>query len=233
MKVSVDMNYKIFCDESCHLQNDGWDVMVLGALKCPEDEYEKIKADIKAIKLKHKTPFEIKWQKLSNSRIELYKELIDYFMDSNLTYRAVIVINKRDLDHHQFSQTHSEFYYKTYYLVLKKMMQASDTYKIYMDFKDTKGREALDELTEIFNNSKELPLPYMQHIRADESQLIQLADLFTGAVSYKNRDLDQSETKQTVIAYLEERLGLNLDMTSPYKFTKFNLFIQDPKKVSK
>lgn len=34
------MNYKIFCDESCHLQNYGWDSMTLGALKCPSDPEE-------------------------------------------------------------------------------------------------------------------------------------------------------------------------------------------------
>ncbi len=232
MKASVDMNYKIFCDESCHLQNDGWDVMVLGALKCPEDDYEQIKNDIKAIKLKHKNQFEIKWVKLSKSRLDLYKELIDYFMSSSMTYRAVIVINKKDLDHNKFTQTHSQFYYKTYHLVLKKIMNISDSYKIYMDIKDTKGREALDKFIEVFQNSRELPTPYMQHIRADESQFLQLADLFTGAVSYKNRDLNQSDTKSEIIRYLEEKLTMNLDMTSPYRCNKFNLFIQDPKKVS-
>jgi hypothetical protein len=28
--------FKIFCDESCHLEKDTSNVMVLGALSCPE-----------------------------------------------------------------------------------------------------------------------------------------------------------------------------------------------------
>jgi len=222
------MHFKIFCDESCHIQNDGWNHMILGALRCPQNEYEKIKNDIKSIKLKHHTPFEIKWTKLSKSRLALYKELIDYFIDSSMAYRAVIVMNKNALDHEKFHQTHSEFYYKTYYLVLKELMNRQSSYKTYMDIKDTHGKKALMALEKVFENSKELPVPFMQHIRSDESQLLQLSDLLTGAVSYKNRDLNSSEIKLELVHYLEERLGIRLDMTSAKSYSKFNLFIQDP-----
>lgn len=225
------MDYKIFCDESCHLQNDSWDIMSLGAIKISADEYEKIKSDIKEIKLKHKNPFEIKWTKLSYSRMPLYKELIDYFIDSNVSFRIVTIINKQDLNHHAFSQTHSEFYYKTYYLVLKKIMNEYDSYKVYMDLKDTRGKEALTNLIEVFQKSHELPTPFMQHIRADESQFLQLADLFTGAVSYKMRNLKSSKIKLEIIDYIERRLKIQLNTTSSYSYEKFNRFIQDPKKV--
>ncbi len=225
------IEYKIFCDESCHLQNDGWDIMSLGAIKLPSDEYEKIKDNIKEIKLKHKNPFEIKWTKLSYSRMPLYKELIDYFIDSSMTYRVVTIINKQDLNHDMFNQTHSEFYYKTYYLVLKKIMNEYDSYKVYMDLKDTRGKEALTNLKDVFKNSYELPIPFMQHIRADESQLLQLTDLFTGAVSYKMRGLDGSKIKLEIIDYIERRLGIRLNTTSSFSNEKFNKFIQDPKKV--
>jgi hypothetical protein len=223
--------YKIFCDESCHLQNDGWDIMSLGAIKLPANEYEKVKNDIKEIKLKHKNPFEIKWTKLSYSRMPLYKELIDYFIDSTISFRVVTIKNKQYLNHDIFNQTHSEFYYKTYYLVLKKIMNKDDSYKIYMDLKDTRGKEALKNLIKIFQNSHELPIPFMQHIRADESQLLQLVDLFTGAVSYKMRNLKESKIKLEIIEYIEKRLNIQLNITSSYGYEKFNRFIQDPKKV--
>lgn len=222
------MNYKIFCDESCHIQNDGWNHMILGALRCTEKDYEQIKSDIKAIKLKHHTPFEIKWTKLSKSRIPMYKELIDYFVASNIQYRAVIVMNKNVLDHERYAQTHSKFYYKTYYLVLKELMNRVNDYKIYLDIKDTHGKKALMELEKVFSSTKELPVPFMQHIRSDESQLLQLSDLLTGAVSYRNRDLNSSEIKLELVTYLEKRLGIRLDMTTSKSYAKFNLFLQDP-----
>ena len=205
--------------------------MSLGAVKIPSKDYEKVKNDIKEIKLKHKNPFEIKWTKLSYSRMPLYKELIDYFIDSTISFRVVTIINKQDLNHNLFNQTHNEFYNKTYYLVLKKIMNKHDKYQVYMDLKDTRGKEALQDLADVFENLHELPTPFMQHIRADESQLLQLVDLFTGAVSYKMRGLKESKIKLEIIDYIERRLNIHLNTTSSYNDKKFNRFIQDPKKV--
>lgn len=224
--------YKIFCDESCHLQNDGWNTMTLGALMCKADDYETIKNEIKAIKSTHKNTYEIKWTKVSKSRLSLYKELIDYFFEKPIRFRSVTVINKSNLDHHLYNQTHSDFYYKTFYLTLKFLMTQNDEYKIYFDTKDTRGKIALNKTAEVFENSKELSTPIMQHIRAHESQLLQMTDLFIGAVSYRMRDLAASDVKNEIIAHIESRLGRRLDMTMPKNQIKFNIFIQDPKKSS-
>ncbi len=222
------MQYKIFCDESNHLQFDGYDIMVLGALECPADEYKQIKNDIKAIKLKYHNKYELKWTKVSSSRGFMYKELIDYFFNSNMRYRAVIVKNKTKLKHEERNQTHSIFYYKTYYLVLKYLMREEHSYKVYFDKKDTQGKVALNKLQEVFSNSYELPTPYLQHIHSHESQLLQLVDILTGAVSYKNKDLSSSAIKTKIVSYIEQTNGRKIDMTSPLGHDKFNIFIQDP-----
>ena len=158
----------------------------------------------------------------------MYKELIDYFFQSSMQYRAVVVRNKTKLNHQAYHQTHNIFYYKTYYLVLKFLMEYNDSYKIYFDKKDTHGKEALNKLYEVFENSRKLPAPYLQHIHSHESQLLQLTDLFTGAVSYKNKDLNGSSIKNKIVSYLEQMSGIKLDMTSPLAMKKFNIFIQDP-----
>jgi len=222
------MEYKIFCDESNHLQFDGCDIMVLGALECRANEYEQIKSDIKEIKLKYHNKYELKWTKVSSSRGFMYKELLDYFFTSNMRYRAVIVKNKTKLNHEKRNQTHSIFYYKTYYLVLKYLMKEEHSYKIYFDKKDTHGRVALNKLQEVFNNSHDLPTPYLQHIHSHESQFLQLVDILTGAVSYKNKDLVGSKIKTKIVSYIEQSNGRKIDMTSPLSHDKFNIFIQDP-----
>lgn len=112
-------------------------------------------------------------------------------------------------------------------------MSPNDSYKIYMDIKDTRGKEALNKLTDVFEREqkKGLPTPYMQHIRSDESQLLQLSDLLTGAVSYKIRNIKTSGIKLELINYIEQKLGIILNTTSSFDYQKFNRFIQDPKKV--
>ena len=66
------MLYTVFCDESCHLQKDNSSVMVLGAMYCLSEKRKQIYSDIRAIKEKNglNSHFEIKWTKVSESKIE-------------------------------------------------------------------------------------------------------------------------------------------------------------------
>ena len=41
---------KLFCDESCHLEHDSSDVMVLGTICCPEERVEAINRQIKNLR---------------------------------------------------------------------------------------------------------------------------------------------------------------------------------------
>ena len=55
--------YLLYCDESCHLPNDGIDIMILGTVYCKERYKEQIFKDIRKIKEKHslRPYFEVKW----------------------------------------------------------------------------------------------------------------------------------------------------------------------------
>ena len=93
----MSTTYNIYIDESCHLQDDDSEVMCIGYTKINQDDYFNVKQAIKEIKLKHKSPTEIKWNKLSMSRWEMYKDLIDYFFESTIEFRSVLVKNKQNL----------------------------------------------------------------------------------------------------------------------------------------
>ena len=45
--------YNVYCDESCHLENDGQKAMVLGAVWCPKDKRLEIAQRIREIKQRH------------------------------------------------------------------------------------------------------------------------------------------------------------------------------------
>ena len=57
--------FNIYCDESCHLENDGQKVMVLGAVWCLSEKSQEIMVRLREIKKKHHLPeeFEVKWTK--------------------------------------------------------------------------------------------------------------------------------------------------------------------------
>lgn len=228
----------IYIDESCHLQNDGCEVMCIGYTKLLKEHYEEIKANIKQIKLNHKSPTEIKWNKVSYSRINLYKDLIDFFFEAPIDFRCVLIKNKSILDHDQFNQgDQNNFYYKTVYLLLHKGANppADHQYQVLLDIKDTRGRDRLKKIKEVFNNKYrgESPFIYFQHIHSHDNELLQLTDLFIGAITYKSRIdalKEHSKVKLEIIEYLESKSGYQLNEgTEPWE-TKFNIFDFQPRK---
>ena len=138
------MEYNIYCDESCHLQNDNSNVMVLGAIWCLKEKKREIFKRIRNIKEEHGLPatFEVKWNKVSPAKVDFYKHLIDYFFDDDdLHFRALVVPDKSILNHEQFNQTHDDFYYKMYFDLLKVILSPTNGYNIFIDIKDTKSQQ--------------------------------------------------------------------------------------------
>ena len=49
----MNKTYNIYCDESCHLENDGKRFMVLGVVCCPVDKAREIAVKIRETKSKY------------------------------------------------------------------------------------------------------------------------------------------------------------------------------------
>ena len=67
----------------------------------------------------------------------------------------------------------------------------------------------------------------VQQVRSHEVELLTVADLLIGAVSYINRGLNQSEAKLKLIERIKERSGYSLTSSTLYREPKFNLFVWD------
>ena len=129
--------YNVYCDESCHLENDTSPIMVLGAMSCISEKKESIYQDIRKIKKKHglSSYFEIKWTKVSASKISFYLELLDYFYKNNdLFYRGLIAKGKKELDHERYNEgDYDLWYYKMYYRMLDPVISPNKSYHIMVD----------------------------------------------------------------------------------------------------
>lgn len=233
----------IYCDESCHLQNDKQSSMALGAVYCPSAKKDEIFLRISEIKRKHKLfpkhikdkkqnrpVYEIKWNKVSKNKLDFYKELIDFFFDDDdLSFRVLVVLEKEKLDYKAFGHTHDTFYYKMYFSMLKVILNPEYAHNIFIDIKDTKSREKVHKLEKVLRNdkydySKEI-IKKVQQVRSHEIELVQLADLFTGAVAYVNRGLNTSSAKMELIEYIKHRSRYSLLKSTLIKEKKFNLFL--------
>lgn len=73
--------FNVYCDESCHLENDRQKIMLLGAVWCPANKVREITDRIREIKADHglSPRFESKWTKVSPAKIQFYRDLMDFF----------------------------------------------------------------------------------------------------------------------------------------------------------
>ena len=223
--------YNIYCDESCHLEHDRIDVMVLGAVWCPKDTVREIVQRMKEIKARHglSKSFEIKWTKVSQAKQLFYLGIIDFFFDSkDLHFRALIVPDKTRLQHDDFEQSHDTFYYKMYFTMLKQILSPSETYHIYLDIKDTRSREKTSKLHDVLCSSmydfSKTIIDRVQVVHSHEVQQMQLADLLIGSIGYVNRELRQNPGKVALVNRVKRRSGYSLQHSTLLKEEKFNLF---------
>ncbi len=210
--------------------------MVIGGILCPDNQKRKVAERLKDIKKKHgiSPQTEIKWNKVSPARLNFYLDLVDYFFDNNdLHFRAVVVPDKRLLRFEKFGHTLDDFYYKTYFNMLKTILSPGNEYAIYIDIKDTRSQQKVEKLHEVLcNNSYDFNrqmIKRVQQIRSHEVELMGLADLLIGAVSYLHRGLTQSTAKMAIIDRIKERSGYTLANSTLYREDKFNLFIWQPR----
>ena len=192
--------YNFYCDESCHLPNDGNKIMVLGGIWCPKEKTREINDRIRDIKSKYEIGTEMKWVKVSAAKLEAYADLVNYFFDDDdLHFRALVVDNKDKINHEAFDQTHDDWYYKMYFDMIKTILTPGSGYYIYLDIKDTKSKTKIRKLQAVLENSRYTfssnTIRNIQVIRSHEVEIMQLTDILIGAAAYKLRGFSQSNAK--------------------------------------
>lgn len=234
----IDMSdyINIYCDESCHLENDGINVMGIGGIWCAKDKIKEINQRIKDIKVRNGVSqnAEVKWTKIAPAKEQLYMDLVNYFFDDDdLHFRGLIVPNKAVLEHEKYNQTHEDFYYKMYFEMLKQIFLPTSRYNVYVDIKDTNSSQRIKRLHDVCcNNMYDFShgiIKNIQPIRSHEVQAMQLVDILLGALVFINRQFDprehRSEAKKNIIELISKKSGYSLTKTTLLREEKFNIFV--------
>lgn len=223
----MSKTFNIYCDESCHIEHDHKKYMFLGSVSCAYPQVKRHTVRIAELKKKHNFYAEIKWSNVSISKIKFYLDLVDYFFDTDLRFRA-IGIEKAQVRCDDFGYSYDDFYYRMYYQLLNYRIDTLNHYNVYLDIKDTLSEIKVRRLKEILN-VKFGVFRNVQNIRSDESLLLQLADFLMGAISYNANDpLKQNPAKIQIIEKIKKHASLpELDKTN--SSCKVNLFFIDLK----
>jgi hypothetical protein len=226
--------FNVYCDESCHLEHDRHPVMVLGIVWCGMDKTREIAERIRDIKKKHGLPatFEMKWSKVSPSGRQFYLDIVDYFFDNPDLHFRGLVANKSGLTHESFQQSHNDWYHKMFYVALQTVLAPRSKYRIYFDIKDTRSGPSLRLLHDIlchrFYDFDRRVIEWVQAVRSNEIEQVQIADLMAGALGYAKRSLATSSAKLAIVERIRKRSGYSLLRNTLFREEKFNVFHWDP-----
>lgn len=227
-----------YFDES-RIDNPDSNFMVFGGLFIDRKYVKEIRQGIKAILRKQDFHAEIKWVKADKRREPVYKAVIDYVL-ALPAYKAAytcIVVDKTRVDFEQYHGGDAELaFYKFAYQLLKQRI--ADNYKYYLifDFKPNKTRDRLKVLGEFLegtiyvDHANTSTIQHMQGYDSKENVLIQIADLFTGAVGYAYNTPANQQPKYELTKYIADKLGKDtLAFKSNKSEKKFNIFAIDLK----
>lgn len=222
-------NLNIYCDESCHLKADNQsNIMAIAGLLCPKEHLNEITHEINRIKEKHgiSKKTELKWTKISSYKKLAFQELAEMFFNKDYLQFRVVLIDKSELT----SDTkYDEFYNKMCYLLLKYMLRPYSLHNLYLDKKDTKGRERVKILHQCLQRIKDyydvetIKVKNVQTIQSHEVALMQVLDILMGAMVYNARKLNKVTAKLDIINYIKSKTGLSLEKTTPLSQHKFNI----------
>lgn len=236
MKVKSD--YIIYCDESCPLEYEP--VTLFGAISCSYNKKDQIVKDLRNLKNKYfiNSRYETKWIKVSKTKLDYYKELIDYFYNNNdIKIRILVAIDKERLNNEKYNGgEYQEWYYKMYYYLLENFIKSDCSYYMFYDEKDKYTTYRMNKVKDIIINKlgKNEHFDFkIKQINSKESELMQLLDVVMGAVGYKNRgflDKEKGYAKKEIVKYIEKIFNQNISLTTSKFEPKFNIFIWEPRK---
>ena len=166
----MNKTFNIYCDESCHIEHDHKDYMFLGSVSCAYPQIRRHCKRIEELKKEHNFYAEIKWSKVSMSKVRFYLDLIDYFFDTDLKFRA-IGIKKSQIKCDEMGSSYDDFFYKMYYLLLNYKIDTLDCYNVYLDIKDSFSAQKVRKLKEVLN-TKYGVFRNVQNICSHESLLM-------------------------------------------------------------
>lgn len=138
---------------------------------------------------------EMKWTKVSRRKLPAYIRLVDLFFErrfSNGPHFHSLVVDTHQIDNRRFNEGDREigFSKEIYQLARKFGRLYGGLFHIYLDHRDT--NQLPDKVRTILNfgirkNGDDRDWPYrrMQFRKSHETPLIQVADVFSGAIAYQ------------------------------------------------
>lgn len=224
------MDFEVYCDESGHqaLTTRGIRAntyVLIGGLWIEASNRESHKSKIRHIRDVHKLYGEFKWNRVSPSRQEFYRDVVRLFFQEPMNFRC-LVLPADQLDAVRFHDADEELmFYKFYYQLLHHWILDFNRYRIFVDLKVDRLKGRIRTLENVLQNANpEAEILSVQALPSRELDLLQLTDVLIGAVSSRFHGRTTSTAKLAVVEAIEDRLRHPIRPTT-IRASKFNIFL--------
>jgi hypothetical protein len=225
------VKFEVYCDETLPdlltSAHPNARFLMIGSLWLPVDLREEVKTRIAGLRQQHGVHGEMKWRKVSPSKVGFYTDLIDLFMSFGLDLRfRCIAVERRAFNLGLHNGDAELGFYKFYYQVIHHWILDQNEYTIFCDLKCNRDRSRLPTLKRILNNANRTSIICdVQSLPSPEVVLLQLCDVLLGAASARmNGRQDLGAAKESVISHLERRLNRARLRPTHRSEDKFNIF---------
>jgi len=224
------MQFDVYCDESrpelFSSTKPEAQYLVIGSLWLETESRDAFKAAIHKLRDAHKIGGEFKWQKVSPSRREFYKALVEWFMDQQLGLRfRCIAVDRTKVNLMQYHESDQELgFYKFYYQMLQHWILDWNEYHVFCDYKRNRLRDRLSVLQRCLTHTNlSSTIHSVQSVRSREAVLLQLSDVLTGLAAARMNGVPLGDAKEEIAKTLEGRIERPIAPTVKGE-QKFNVF---------
>lgn len=225
------MKFEVYCDEAMPdlftSKKPGGRYLMIGSLWLPADLRTEVKDKVRVTREKHNTWGEIKWSKVSPSRLPFYLDLIDLFESYGLDMRfRCIAVDHTQVNMELHDNDKELGFYKFYYQMLHNWILDFNEYHIYCDAKTNRDPQRMQVLKRcLFFSNLSSEIKTVQSLPSGQVVMIQLCDLLLGAASSRlNNTLKEGSAKETLVMRLESHLGREKLESTSRSESKYNIF---------
>lgn len=235
------MKCYIFCDESRQSQHR---YMILGGIIINSKYLATFNDTMKNFRVQYNMNSELKWTKVSRSKLEEYKKFIDHFFalnDTDYLHFHCLILDTHQINHKKYNNGNADLgFYKFYYQLLLHSfgrnycaISSGKAESLVVCLDEKSSKYSLSELKRVLNNGinkkhgiSTNPFKSVEPLDSKRSDVMQIADIIMGAIGYQKNGFhllsNSSEAKKELANYIAKKVGVEtLGNNSSYHVVRF------------
>jgi hypothetical protein len=233
---SIMATINVYCDESRTSNNR---FMLIGGIWVPRENEQALRADIASFRAEYRMVGEMKWTKVSLTKLPYYCAFFDLILKNNHARFNCMIIDTKILNYNQHCDGDSELgFYKFYFQLISRKLCLRNDYMVFVDHRCDHGQTRLTDLHRCVNNwwcrERRVDTRPVRSVKAADSKkedLIQLSDVILGAVGYCWNQQNGSPAKVAFVSHIENKIGRKLILSCAPNVHPLNIWHWKPRLV--